>query len=85
MDGDYTGDLVKRLMNAVDSALNLRLPRTPDPFDNLCVAKIALADKIFQTMHTCEAPCENCSNGECETYRRLWKQASVLQDKVIKE
>jgi hypothetical protein len=75
-DDAYTGTMVQRLMDSVDACLEQRVPRTKDAFDNLCQAKLALADKMAEQIHD--------SGKESPELVSLWKTADRLQEQVIK-
>lgn len=68
----YTGDMINSLIAKVDKALNRSLPRTGNPFDDLCEAKTALADKMAEEIRDCGHESQEC--------RDLWFMADRLQE-----
>jgi hypothetical protein len=75
-DDSYTGDLINRLMETVRTVVNRTIPTSLDPYDNLCQAKLALADKMAEQIHD--------FGKESPELVSLWKTADRLQNEVIK-
>jgi hypothetical protein len=73
----YDGQLISSLLAEVESTLKRNLPRTGYEFDDLCIAKVELADKMAAEIYKLgyESP-------EC---RKLWLKANTLQNEVLRK
>lgn len=67
----FSGNLVSSLIQTVERVTKKELPKAGDEFDQLCEAKIAIADTVSKI-------------GTNEQLDDLWKKADQLQTDCLK-